>query len=306
MTLKDFALKPKKLESGHSSCAGCAEPIIVRQILAATREKVVVGVATSCLEVVTTVYPYTSWKVPFIHTAFENVAATISGVEAAYNILKKKGKVKEDIAFVAFGGDGGTYDIGLQSLSGALERGHKFVYICFDNEGYMNTGGQCSSATPFGADTTTTPAGKVEKGNDVFRKDIVKIVAAHNIPYVAEAAIHNLVDLSAKAKKAFEAPGPAFLNILSPCPLNWRFPTNLTINMSRLAAETNFWPLYEIENGKYKINYEPKERRPIEDFLKLQGRFKHIFEPKGDKDMIKKIQENIDKKWQELKSLVAR
>ncbi len=303
MVLKDFATKPQKFAPGHRSCAGCAIPIIVRHILAATETPVVVGAATGCLEVVTTIYPYTSWNVPFIHSAFENVAATISGAETAYRVLKKKGKIKDEIKFIAFAGDGGTYDIGLQSLSGALERGHNFVYVCYDNEGYMNTGGQRSSATPFGAATTTTPAGDVKLGKEVFRKDIVKIVAAHNIPYIAQAAVHNLEDLTMKAKKALEIDGPAFLNVLSPCPLNWKFPTNSTVTISRLATETNFWPLYEIENCKYKINYKPKKARPITEFLKLQGRFKHLFKPQKNRELLAEIQKHIDKEWQRLKLL---
>lgn len=304
MSLKDFSLQSKKFESGHRSCAGCAFPVIVRHILAASEKPVVVAVATGCLEVVSTIYPYTSWKVPFIHNAFENAAATISGAESAYWALKKKGKIKEDINFIAFGGDGGTYDIGLQSLSGALERGHRLVYVCYDNEGYMNTGGQSSSATPLYASTTTTPSGKKSAGKNVLRKNIMEIVAAHRIPYLAEAAVHNLADLEMKAKKAFLASGPAFLNVFSPCNLNWKFPTALTIKISRLAAETNFWPLYEIENGKYKINYKPAKRVQISEFLKTQERFKHLFQPKENKELIQKVQEEIDKEWQRLNSFL--
>lgn len=303
MSLKDFSLQPKKFESGHRSCAGCAFPIITRHILAASEKPVVVAVATGCLEVVSTIYPYTSWKVPFIHNAFENAAATISGAESAYQALKKKGKIKEDINFIAFGGDGGTYDIGLQSLSGALERGHKFVYVCYDNEGLMNTGGQSSSATPLYASTTTTPSGKKSAGKNVLRKNIMEIVAAHRIPYLAAAAVHNLTDLETKAKKAFLAPGPAFLNVFSPCNLNWKFPTALTIKISRLAAETNFWPLYEIENGKYKVNYKPTKQVPISEFLKTQERFKHLFQPKENKELIQKIQEEVNREWERLQFL---
>ena len=298
MNIKELArkLEKQKLVPGHRSCAGCAFPIIVRTILAVTDKPVVIGVATGCLEVTTTIYPFTSWNIPFIHSAFENVAATISGVETAYRKFKKDGKIKDDFVFVAVGGDGGTYDIGLQSLSGALERGHKFVYVLYDNEAYMNTGIQRSSATPYGAATTTTPAGKIHPGKEEFRKDITKIVIAHNIPYVAQASVSDLIDLSKKAEKAFKANGPAFINVLQPCPLGWRFPPNQTIDVARKAVECRFWPLYEVENGKYRLNYKPKKYMPVEEYIKLQGRFKHLFRPEN-KYIIKRIQERIDAEW---------
>src|SRR3989338_7372610 len=205
MNLKQLANKPQRFAPGHRSCSGCGFPQIVRTVLASTDNPVVVANATGCLEVTSTIYPFTSWKVPYIHSAFENAAATITGVESAYKALQKKGKLPKDkeIKFVAFGGDGGTYDIGLQSLSGALERGHDFLYVLYDNEAYMNTGVQRSSATPYGASTTTAPAGKVHQGKEEFRKDIMKIVGAHNIPYVAQASVSNLIDLTNKAQKAF-------------------------------------------------------------------------------------------------------
>jgi pyruvate ferredoxin oxidoreductase beta subunit len=187
-TLKDIAAKEDRLGPGHRMCAGCGAPIIVRQILNAIEEPVVVANATGCLEVATTIYPYTAWRVPWIHSAFENAAATIAGVEAMYRSLVRQGKIEDrNIKFLAFGGDGGTYDIGLQALSGALERGHNFLYICYDNQGYMNTGIQRSSATPHGAATTTSPAGTVIPGKPQFRKDLTAIVAAHDIPYAAQA-----------------------------------------------------------------------------------------------------------------------
>jgi len=292
----------KKFVSGHRTCSGCGIPQIVRTVLSASKKPVVVSCATGCLEVTSSIYPFSSWNVPWIHNAFENSASTISGVETAFNALKRKNKIKKDINFVAFGGDGGTYDIGLQALSGALERAHKFVYVLYQNEAYMNTGVQRSSATPFGADTTTETVGKFHQGKEKFRKDITKIVVAHNIPYVAQASLNNLIDLYNKAEKAFKADGPAFINVLQPCTLGWRFDTNLAVKIAELAVKTNFWPLYEVENNKYVINYKDENRLPIIEFLKLQGRFKHLLKEENKK-IIEKIQEHIDKEWNELLKL---
>jgi pyruvate ferredoxin oxidoreductase beta subunit len=287
---------------GHSACAGCAFPTIVRTVLGEAGDNVVVGNATGCLEVTSTLYPYTAWKVPYIHNAFENAAATISGVERAYKILKKKGKVDKKIKFVVFGGDGGTYDIGLQSLSGALERGHDFLYVCYDNGGYMNTGNQRSSATPFGAATETTPTGVNSFGKMEVRKNLIEIVKAHGVPYAAQASVANLPDLRKKAKKALETEGPTFLLVFSPCTNNWKFPTSQYVNIAKLATETNFWPLYEIENGKYKINWATEKPKPVAEFLKTQGRFKHLFSDKNKK-ILDEIQKMIDKEWMRLVKL---
>ena len=299
--IKELSKLPERLGPGHRLCAGCGASIVVRQVLMGAGDSAVVaGCATGCLEVATTIYPYTAWNIPFIHNAFENSAATISGVETAYKALKKQGKIKKDIKFVAFGGDGGTYDIGLQSLSGALERGHNFVYVCYDNGAYMNTGIQRSGATPTGASTTTAPAGKVSFGKPQIRKDLTAIVAAHRIPYVAQCSISNWNDLVTKSQKAFAAEGPAFLNVLALCHRGWRYPQENGVAIAKLAVETCFWPLYEIENGKkYKINYKPKEKKPITEWLKSQGRFKHLFKP-GNENIIKSIQEDIDAEWEYL------
>ncbi|MFA5050646.1 MAG: thiamine pyrophosphate-dependent enzyme [Patescibacteria group bacterium] len=293
-TLKDLLKKPEHFAPGHRTCRGCAIPIIVRSVLRATDNPLVVVNATGCMEVTTTLYPQTSWNMPYMHNAFENAPATMSGILAVYQHLKEKKKIPENVKFVVFGGDGSTYDIGLQSLSGAWERGDNFLYVCYDNQVYSNTGGQRSSATPLGASTSTTPAGKIES-----RKDIMKIAAAHNLPYLAQAAIHNWFDLHQKAKKALSTNGPTFLNILCPCVANWKYNSDLTVKMSQLATETCFWPLYEIENGVYKLNYQPREKLPVEEFLKFQGRFKNLFSEK-DKNNLIKIQQEIDKRWQEL------
>jgi pyruvate ferredoxin oxidoreductase beta subunit len=297
--IKELAKKKDILSPGHRLCAGCGAGITVRQILSASDDPVVVANATGCLEVATTIYPYTSWRSPFIHNAFENAAATISGVETMYQSLKKQGKIDKEIKFIAFGGDGGTYDIGLQSLSGALERGHDFVYVCYDNEAYMNTGIQRSSATPRGAWTTTTPCGEVMPGKTQYRKDLTGIIAAHKIPYVAQASLWRWNDLIDKAHKAFYTKGPAFLNVLSPCHRGWRFPPEDTIKMTKLAVQTNFWPLYEVENGKWKLNYKPKERLPITEWMKPQGRYKHLLTPEN-KNLVEDIQKEVDENWERL------
>jgi len=297
--IKELAKQPERLSGGHRLCAGCGASIVVRQVLMGTKDPVVAASATGCLEVATTIYPYTAWKTPFIHNAFENVAATISGVETAYRALKKKGKINKEIKFVAFGGDGGSYDIGLQSLSGALERGHKFVYVCYNNEAYMNTGIQRSGATPKGASTTTAPAGKASIGKTQLRKDLTSIVAAHRIPYVAQASVSHWNDLVTKAEKAFAADGPAFLNIISMCHRGWRFPQENTIDIAKLSVETGFWPLIEVENGIWRFTYKPKERKPVIEFLKTQGRFKHLF-TEHNKHILDEIQKDIDDNWARL------
>lgn len=286
----------KKFAPGHSACQGCAFPAIVRAVLNEASDHVVVANATGCLEVTSTLYPYTAWNVPYIHNAFENAAATLSGVERAYKALSRKGKIKKKIKFVAFGGDGGTYDIGFQSLSGALERGHDFLYVVYDNGGYMNTGNQRSSATPYGAGTETTPVGKKSFGKMERRKNIMEIVNAHHVPYLAQANVAYLQDLKKKAKKALETEGPTFLAVFSPCTNNWKFPTSQYVRIARLATETNFWPLYEIENGKYKVNWATEKPKPVEEFLKTQGRFKHLFSEKN-KQVLEEVQKIVNEEW---------
>ena len=303
-TLKQLAQKKELFTGGHRLCAGCGIPPIVRLILRSTDSDIVVSTATGCLEVGTTIYPYTSWKVPWIHSAFENSAATISGVESAYRALKKRGRlpVDKDIKFIAFGGDGGTYDIGLQSLSGALERGHDFLYVCYDNGAYMNTGVQRSSATPMGSATTTSPAGAVIPGKQEWKKDLTRIVVAHNVPYAAQASPHNWGDLSKKAIKALATKGPTFLNVMSPCPLGWYTKGEDSMKLAKLSTDTCYWPLYEVVDGVLKVTYKPKEKRPIVDFLKPQGRFKHLFKP-GREELLKTIQSHIDRDWQRILDL---
>lgn len=299
LKLKELSKKEDLFTHGHRMCSGCGAPIIVKMVLLATDYPVVASNATGCLEVSTCISEYTAWKIPWIHTAFENAAATISGVETMYRALKKRGKIDEDIKFISFGGDGGTYDIGLQSLSGAMERGHDMIYICYDNGAYMNTGIQRSSATPMGADTTTCPAGIEIPGKILPRKNITKIMAAHNIPYAAQASPSKWMDLMKKVKKAHEIKGPKFINILSPCNRGWRSKTNDAIALSKIAVNSCYWPLYEIENGVTKISFKPKEKEALINFLKPQGRFKHLFTPENEW-LLAKMQEEVDREWEKL------
>lgn len=299
---KEIMSKEERLAPGHRMCAGCGGTIAVRNVLRSLHEddEAVIGCATGCLEVSTFMYPYTAWRDSFIHNAFENAAATISGVEAAYTAFRKRGKLDKTYKFIAFGGDGGTYDIGFQSLSGAMERNHDMVYVCYDNGAYMNTGIQRSSATPMFADTTTTPFGNASNGKSQYRKDLSAIIAEHNIPYVAQTTfIKNLRDLHEKAEKAIYTPGAAFLNIMAPCPRGWRYPPEDIMEICFLAVETCYWPLFEVIDGQWKLSYEPKKKLPIEDFLIKQGRFKHLF-LKDNEWMLETYQLEIDKRWNEM------
>ena len=296
-----------RFQTGHRMCAGCSVPVIVRTVLRAVKENdhVVVSNATGCLEVSSTIFPYTAWKDSYIHTAFGSAASAISGAEAAEKVLKRKGKIakEQDTKFIVFGGDGGTYDIGLQSLSGALERGHDFTYVCYDNAGYMNTGIQRSSATPEYAKTTTTPIGQIISGKVQKRKDLSGIIEKHNIPYMAQTAItKNFKDLYEKSQKAIYTEGPTFLNVFSPCPTGWEYPNEEMMEISKLAVETCYWPIYEVIDGKYIINYKPKNKKNIEEFLKTQKRFSHMFEEKN-KWMIEDFQKYVDENWERLLKL---
>lgn len=300
--LKQAAQKRERFTGGHRMCAGCGAPVAIRQVLRALKEEdhAVIASATGCLEVSTFLYPYTAWEDSFIHSAFENSAATISGVEAAFEAFKRKGKIDYETKFIAFGGDGGTYDIGLQSLSGAMERGHDMVYVCYDNGAYMNTGIQRSSATPRYADTTTSPAGRIIQGKQQPKKDLTEIMVNHSIPYVGQSALMgNMKDLYEKSERAIYTKGPAFLNVLAPCPRGWRYNTPDLMEVSKLAVETCMWPLYEVIDGKYTVNYKPKNKLPVEEFLKVQGRFKHLFSEEN-KHLLEILQEDVDRKWNHL------
>ncbi|MBQ6401554.1 MAG: pyruvate ferredoxin oxidoreductase [Firmicutes bacterium] len=301
-SLKRELEKPERLAGGHRLCAGCGAGIAVRGVLRALDEgdRAVVGNATGCLEVSSFIYPNTAYYDSYIHSAFENAGATMAGVEAAYNVLKKKGKVQDTYKFITFGGDGGTYDIGLQSLSGAMERGHDMVYVCYDNEAYMNTGIQRSSSTPQFANATTSPAGSVIPGKPQNKKNLTEIMAAHNIPYAAQTTfLNDFRDLHEKAHKAIYTEGPCFLNVLAPCPRGWRYEAEDLAEICRLAVDTCVWPLYEIEAGEWRLTYEPRRKLPVEEFLSKQGRFRHMFR-KGSEWMILKTQEYVDEQWEKL------
>lgn len=304
-SIKELARREDRLAGGHRLCAGCGASIIVRQVLLSIDKPVVVGASTGCLEVATTIFPYTSWKMPWFHNAFENVASTISGIETAYRQKVKMGKMDEEIVFVAFGGDGGTYDIGLQALSGAAERGHKFMYVCYDNQAYMNTGIQRSGSTPKYAHTMTAPAGKVIPGKPERRKDLTMIMAAHPIPYAAQVSPAMWMDLSKKVEKAVSIDGPSFINAISSCHRGWRHLMEDTIKISKVAVDTCIWPLYEIVDGKLNITYKPKEKLPVEEWLKDQGRYGHLFKGDGE-EMIEEIQRDVDEQWERLLDMDGR
>ena len=300
INLKELSNQQERFTAGHRLCAGCGESIIVRQMLNSTPYPVVVGNATGCLEVATSIFPYTSWRTPWIHSAFENVSSTIAGAEAMYRSLVRQGKIPEtNTKFIAIGGDGATYDIGLQWISGCLERGHKMLYVCLNNEAYMNTGIQRSSATPLGAATTTSPAGEVIPGKTQWRKPLTKIIAAHDIPYVAQVSPSHWRDLMTKTQKALDADGPSFINALSPCPRGWRHDTEQTIEIVKLAVDTCIWPLFEVENGVWRLSYKPREKKPIIEWVKSQGRFRHLLQPKNQ-HVIEKMQAKVDEEWEEL------
>jgi len=303
--LKEWAKRPERFTGGHRLCAGCGATPVVRTILRAVNpeDHAVISCATCCLEVSSFLYPYTAWKDSFIHSAFENVAATISGAQACYEAKLRKGEKVQPTKFIAFGGDGGTYDIGLQALSGAMERGHDMVYVCYDNGAYMNTGIQRSGSTPRYADTSTSPAGSVVPGKVQRQKDLTLIMMGHHIPYVAQTLpLKNFKDMSEKAERAIYTKGAAFMNILAPCPRGWRYATADLMQMCELAVETCVWPMFEIVEGKLTLSYVPKNKLPVVDYLKPQGRFSHMF-AKGNEHMIEEVQKETDKNWEMLMQL---
>lgn len=294
--------KPERFAPGHRLCSGCGAGILCRGVTRAlnAEDKAVICNATSCLEVSSFLYPYTAWQDSYIHSAFENTSAVASGVEAAYKMKKKKGEIEGTYKFIAIGGDGGTYDIGFQSLSGALERGTDYTYFCYDNEAYMNTGIQRSSSTPRFANATTTPAGKESVGKKQNKKDLTEICAAHNIPYVAQTTFTgNFKDFHEKARKAIYTEGPAFVNVMSPCPRGWQYPTEDLAQICKLAVETCVWPLYEVIDGEWQLSYEPRKKLPVEEFMRPQGRFAHCFKP-GNEWTIEEAQKYVDEKWEKL------
>ena len=289
------------LRGGHSLCQGCGVPLVVRTVLSTIEQPVVVVNATGCLEVATTRYPTTAWNVPWLHVAFENAAAVASGVESAQRALARRhGLPAGEVAVVVFAGDGGTYDIGLQALSGAMERGHRFLFVCYDNEAYMNTGVQRSGATPFAANTTTSPSGRESFGKAQKRKDMTAIAVGHHVPYVAQAVASHWYDLSRKVSAAVAVDGPSFLNVLTDCPVGWGHEPRLMPHVLNGAVDSLFWPLYEVVDGRYALSYEPESPIPVEDWLRLQTRFAHLLRPES-RPVLDRIQAQVEADWKELK-----
>jgi len=258
------------LEAGHRACQGCGEALAARLVMESAGPDVMVANATGCLEVFSTPWPQSAWRVPWIHSLFENSAAVASGMEAA---MKAKGK---NTKVLSFGGDGGTYDIGFQALSGMLERHHNVLYVTYDNEAYMNTGIQRSSSTPHAATTTTSPAGKERMGKRHLKKDLLSIIAAHHIPYAASASVAYPADLQRKVRYAMGVEGPTFLVIHSPCPLGWRHESSQTVEVARRAVQCGLFPLIELERGEVTNIMPIRNPRPVRDYLELQGRFAHL------------------------------
>jgi len=301
--LKEFSTSAERFEGANKLCPGCAHSIIVREMLNATNERLVVANSTGCLEVCSSIFPYTSWDASWIHLGFQNSSTLISGAQATHRALKKKGKLspeQERIKFVSVGGDGATYDIGFQYLSAAFERGTDFMYVCLDNEVYANTGGQRSSSTPIGAHTTSAQAGSHSYGKDVNKKDIVGIMAAHGAPYVAQASPNKWKDMVKKLQTGYETEGPVFINALSACTTEWKFAANKTIEVSDLAVDSLMFPLYEIINGvELNITYRPKNPVSVEEYYAAQGRFKHLFKPEY-KHIIEESQKRVNDRWEYL------
>ena len=301
--LKDFQrFTPKKLPveeplaPGHRACQGCGEVLALRQVMKALGNNVIVVSATGCMEIISSAYPQSAWRVPWLHVAFENAAAVASGVEAAHKAMIRKGRIEDkNTTFLAIAGDGGTADIGIQALSGALERGHNFVYVCLDNEAYMNTGIQRSSSTPYGAGTTTSPPGKESIGQKTWKKNMPAIAAAHDIPYVATGSPAYYVDLMNKAKKASLVKGPAYLHVFSPCPTGWRCAGEDAVQTARLVVQTKIFPLYEVIDGKYRLSRKIKKPKPVTEYFKLQRRFRHLTE-----EDVALIQERVDREYDSL------
>ncbi|MBT5337777.1 pyruvate ferredoxin oxidoreductase [Candidatus Falkowbacteria bacterium] len=303
------------LNPGHSACSGCGEILAMRHVLEAAGRNTIVTNATGCSEVTTTRYPMSAFKVPWIHANFENAAPLASGIRAALNYkdVKKKERKKEkkqdsiekeltnqpinqSTNIIAWGGDGATFDIGIGMISGMWERGEDVLYVCFDNEAYMNTGIQASGSTPYGSNTTTTQPGKESTGNNLYKKDMLKIALAHNCTYVGSATVGNVMDIQAKVKKALALPGPKYIQILVTCVPGWYTDSKDTIKVAKLAQQTGVFPVVEYVEGKLaNVAKCPKPRPKVEDYLKLQGRYKHLFKPEVNQVEIDKIQALADR-----------
>ncbi len=295
-------LAPRKeyFAPGHRACVGCGEMLAVRQVCKALGRETIVINSTGCIEIVSSLFPQTTWEVPWMHTLFENASAVASGVESAIKVMQRKGRYRDKkVNILAMGGDGATADIGLQSLSGALERGHNLLYVCFDNEAYMNTGIQRSSSTPYGAVTTTSPSGSHSIGQQTQKKNLAAIAVAHNIDYVATASPAYPFDLMDKITKAMKVDGPTYVQVFSPCPTGWRSPGELSVALARMVVETGVFPLYEVIKGEYKLSMDFEKLRPVKEYMKPQGRFRHLTE-----DDIEVIQAKVIEDYNKLKEKV--
>lgn len=284
--------------SGHRACPGCGAALACKYVAEATGPSTIMAMPTGCMEVTSTPFPESAWGISWIHNIFENSAAVAAGVETAYKAFQKRGKEGftdyEDVNFVVLAGDGATFDIGIRSLSGMMERGHNVLYICYDNEAYMNTGIQRSGSTPLGASTTTSPAGEESCGENIHKKDMPKIAAAHGCKYVATASIAYPEDFKRKIKKALEFDGPKYIQVCSPCPRGWRSDASDTVKIGRMAVETAMYPLFEMENGEIKDAKKIKDRKPVEEYLQVQGRFEHLFEKEEGEEVIEELQRVAD------------
>lgn len=296
--LKDLSTT-ELFSPGHRLCAGCGPGVAMRMALKGIRGPTVVTNATGCIEVATTIFPYTAWRVPYAHTLFENAAATASGMEAAFKVQFKQKRIDKRIDVIAIGGDGGTFDIGIQALSGALERGHDLLYLCYDNEAYMNTGIQRSGATPRGAATTTSPAGKVIPGKRGFKKDLIGICVAHGIEYAATASIGYPDDYIVKVRRAIEIEGPAVVHVFATCPLGWGSEPSQSIKIAKLAVQTTVFPIYEVVKGTYKLSMRVQSPVPLEEYMKLQRRFRHLLRPEN-KDELEAIRQGVKNNWERI------
>ncbi len=280
----------KYFGSGHGACPGCGLPIAVKTVLNALDGKVFAVNSTGCLEIISSQYGKSAWNVPYIHSLFENAAAVAAGVEAALRAMKRK----DEGYVVVFAGDGATADIGIGTLSGAFDRNHDILYICLDNEAYQNTGHQQSGLTPPGESTTTTPSGKILPGKVGRKKDMISIAVAHGVPYVASSSVGYVSDIRRKVKKAVKFEGAKYIQIHSPCVTGWGIDGSVAIKVARLAVETGLYPLVEFEHGKLTSVRKIKERKPVEEYLKLQRRFRHLFTHEKGKEMIEVLQKFAD------------
>lgn len=301
---KEISHEGELYSPGHRACPGCGAALACKYVTEATGPKTIMAMSTGCMEVISSPFPESAWGISWIHDIFENSAAIAAGVETAYKSFKKRGKEGysdyDDTNFIVLAGDGATFDIGIRSLSGMLERGHDVLYICYDNEAYMNTGIQRSGSTPLGASTTTSPAGDESYGNDTHKKDMPKIAAAHGVEYVATANVAYPEDFKGKIEKALEIDGPKYMQVSTPCPRGWRFEAEDVIEIARKAHSTALYPIYEMQNGEITNAKKISDRDDVEEYLKLQGRFEHLFEKEGGEEIIEQLQKIADENAERL------